>query len=206
MARHELSEHLPGLLVLSYLGFLGFIPLLARDGSRRSAGTRATGSSSSGAWRSSARRDAHRASLVPALSCLYAIAMFFVVVLYTMIAILAIVKALHGQRLIVPGISRYASRGCAGGRAATPSQRAGRGGSLRRAGFLRLCSASWSATPCGPSGSQLTGAASRSTAIDAYRATRRPARKTGDRPLSLRPAARPMAARRSPATARPAAS
>ena len=48
--------------------------------------------------------------LVPALSLLYVIAMFVVLVVYTVIAILAIVKALQGQRLIVPGVSRYADR------------------------------------------------------------------------------------------------
>jgi hypothetical protein len=36
--------------------------------------------------------------------------MFFVLVLYAFIAILAAVKAVSGQRLLVPGISRYAGR------------------------------------------------------------------------------------------------
>jgi hypothetical protein len=36
--------------------------------------------------------------------------MFVVLIVYTIIAILAIVKALDGQRLIVPAISRYADR------------------------------------------------------------------------------------------------
>ena len=48
--------------------------------------------------------------LVPPLSCLYGIVMFVVLVLYTIVAILAVVKALDGERLIVPGISRYADR------------------------------------------------------------------------------------------------
>jgi len=30
--------------------------------------------------------------------------------LYVMIALLAAVKALHGERLIIPGVSRYANR------------------------------------------------------------------------------------------------
>jgi len=37
--------------------------------------------------------------------------MFFVLVLYAFVAILAVVKALDGQRLLVPGVSRYAGRG-----------------------------------------------------------------------------------------------
>lgn len=48
--------------------------------------------------------------LAPSLSCLYAFAMLIVSVAYVMVALLALVKALEGQRLIIPGISRYASR------------------------------------------------------------------------------------------------
>jgi hypothetical protein len=36
--------------------------------------------------------------------------MFFVLALYAFIAILAMVKALDGQRLFIPGISKHASR------------------------------------------------------------------------------------------------
>jgi uncharacterized membrane protein len=36
--------------------------------------------------------------------------MFLVLILYTIIAILAVVKALNGERLIVPVVSRYADR------------------------------------------------------------------------------------------------
>jgi uncharacterized membrane protein len=48
--------------------------------------------------------------LVPALSCVYAVAMAIAGVLYLGIAVLALVKALEGQRLVVPLISRYATR------------------------------------------------------------------------------------------------
>ena len=48
--------------------------------------------------------------LLPSLSCLYAVAMLIVVVLYAAIAVLATVKAIEGQRLMIPGISAYASR------------------------------------------------------------------------------------------------
>jgi len=48
--------------------------------------------------------------LVPALSCVYAVAMGIAGVLYLGIAVLALVKALEGQRLVVPLISRYATR------------------------------------------------------------------------------------------------
>jgi uncharacterized membrane protein len=48
--------------------------------------------------------------LVPSFTCLYAVAMAIVSFLYVAIVILAVVKALEGQRLMIPGISTYASR------------------------------------------------------------------------------------------------
>jgi uncharacterized membrane protein len=47
---------------------------------------------------------------VPALSCLYAAAMAVLAFLYVAIAVLAIVKAFAGERLMIPWISRRASR------------------------------------------------------------------------------------------------
>ena len=49
--------------------------------------------------------------VMPRLSCLYGVTMLVVLVVYTVIVILAIVKALGGERLMVPGISSYADRG-----------------------------------------------------------------------------------------------
>ena len=48
--------------------------------------------------------------LLPSLSCLYAVTMLIVGSLYVAIDILAAVKAFEGQRLMIPGISIYASR------------------------------------------------------------------------------------------------
>jgi uncharacterized Tic20 family protein len=48
---------------------------------------------------------------LPALGLLSVILLYLVLVLYTFVVILAIVKALDGQRLLVPGISRRAGRG-----------------------------------------------------------------------------------------------
>ena len=48
--------------------------------------------------------------LVPSLSCLYAVAMAIVGVLFVAIDVLAAVKAFEGARLLIPGISTYASR------------------------------------------------------------------------------------------------
>ena len=99
------------MLILSYLAFLGVVPLLfarkdpevrwhARNGLLLFGGVAAI-----------ALVATLVGTLLPALGCLYATLMFFVLVLYAFIAILAIVKALDGQRLLVPGISRYAGRG-----------------------------------------------------------------------------------------------
>ncbi len=48
--------------------------------------------------------------LVPSLSCVYGVTMAIAGLLYVMIALLATVKAMSGQRLIIPGVSRYANR------------------------------------------------------------------------------------------------
>ena len=47
---------------------------------------------------------------VPSLTCLYAVAMLIASLLYAFVATLAAVTALGGRRLVIPGISRYASR------------------------------------------------------------------------------------------------
>jgi uncharacterized membrane protein len=107
------SERKPSsraMLVLSYLAFLGVIPLAfarqdpevrwhARNGLRLFVAVAAI-----------ALVATLVGTVLPALGCLYATLMFFVLVLYAFIAILAIVKALDGQRLLVPGISKYAGR------------------------------------------------------------------------------------------------
>jgi uncharacterized membrane protein len=99
------------MLILSYLAFLGFIPLLfaredpevrwhARNGLLLFAEVTviAVVATLAGA-------------LLPALGLLSVVLMYLVLVLYTFIVILAIVKALDGQRLLVPGVSRRAGRG-----------------------------------------------------------------------------------------------
>ena len=48
--------------------------------------------------------------LAPSLSCLYAVAMVIVGVLFVAIDVLAAVKAFERERLLIPGISTYASR------------------------------------------------------------------------------------------------
>jgi uncharacterized membrane protein len=99
------------LLILSYLAFLGFIPLLfaredpevrwhARNGLLLFAEVTVI-----------ALVATLAGALLPALGLLSVVLMYLVLVLYTFIVILAIVKALDGQRLLVPGVSRRAGRG-----------------------------------------------------------------------------------------------
>ncbi len=99
----------PWLLVLTYLGIFGLIPLLfardrevrwhARNGLLLFAAVAATGAGATLVG-----------VLAPSLSCLYAVAMLIVSLVYVFIVVLATVKALEGQRLMIPGISSYASR------------------------------------------------------------------------------------------------
>ena len=98
------------MLVLSYLAFLGIVPLLfARDDPEVRWHAR-NGLFLFGAVAAITLFATVVGTLLPALGCLYATLMFFVLALYAFIAILAVVKALDGQRLLVPGISRYAGR------------------------------------------------------------------------------------------------
>jgi|SRR5215467_7673614 len=99
-----------GLLILCYLTFFGFIPLLAARNNREVRWHAANGLLLFGLVVAIGVAATIIGVLVPPLSCLYGIVMFVVLVVYTIVAILAVVKALDGQRLIVPGISKYADR------------------------------------------------------------------------------------------------
>lgn len=48
---------------------------------------------------------------IPSLGCISGILLFVLAVLYAIVVGLAIVKALQGERLMIPGLSRYADRG-----------------------------------------------------------------------------------------------
>jgi uncharacterized membrane protein len=99
----------PWLLVLAYIPVLGFVVLLAsrdrearwhaRNGLLLFAAVAATGAVAT-----------IIGILAPSLACLYAVAMLIVSMLYVFIVVLAVVKALQGQRLMIPGISTYAGR------------------------------------------------------------------------------------------------
>jgi uncharacterized membrane protein len=107
------SERKPSsraMLVLSYLAFLGVIPLAFARQDPEVRWHARNGLFLFVAVAAIALVATLVGTVLPALGCLYATLMFFVLVLYAFIAILAIVKALDGQRLLVPGISKYAGR------------------------------------------------------------------------------------------------
>ena len=100
----------PWLLVLAYLPILGLIPLALEKHDTEVRWHARNGLLLFLAVAASGLIATLIGIAVPALSCLYAVVMVIVSVLYVSIAILAIVKALEGQRLMIPGISRRASR------------------------------------------------------------------------------------------------
>lgn len=98
------------LIPFCYAAFLGFVPLLvekrdpevrwhARNGLALFAALAAAGAAATLVG-----------IAVPSISCVYAVTMSIVSLLYVLIAVLATVKALGGQRLVIPGISAYATR------------------------------------------------------------------------------------------------
>jgi uncharacterized membrane protein len=104
----ETSARRSALLVLDYVPLCGFLVLAlekqereirwhARNGLLLFAAVAAIGAFATLAG-----------FLFPSLGCLYPLVMLFGLVAYTLITILAIVKAIQGERLIVPGVSRHA--------------------------------------------------------------------------------------------------
>src|SRR5207244_10725216 len=102
---------LPSMLVLDYQPRLGLIPLLASQQDREVRWHARSGLLLFAAVVLGGAASTIIGIVIPRLSCLYGIAMLVVLVVYTVIVILAIVKALGGERLMVPGISSYADRG-----------------------------------------------------------------------------------------------
>ncbi len=98
-------------LVLSYLPLLGVIPLFLRGSSREVRWHARNGLLLFAGVVLIGVLATLVGLVLPSLSCLYGIGMFFVGVVYVVVVILAIVKALSGERLIFPGLSRYADRG-----------------------------------------------------------------------------------------------
>jgi uncharacterized membrane protein len=110
MTAEGASPARPLLLILAYLPLLGLIPLALgkRDGEVRWHAL--NGNLLFAAAVAAALLATLVGIVVPSFSCLYAALMVAVLCLYVGISLLAIVMALTGQRLMIPGISRRASR------------------------------------------------------------------------------------------------
>lgn len=100
----------PWLLVLCYAAFLAFLPLLAAGRDREVRWHARNGLLLFAAVTAVGIASTLIGIAVPAFSCLYAVAMAIASLLYVMVAILATVKALQGERLVIPWVSRHASR------------------------------------------------------------------------------------------------
>ncbi|HEY1249579.1 MAG TPA: hypothetical protein VGH97_00225 [Thermoanaerobaculia bacterium] len=100
----------PLLLVLAYLPLVGLIPLLLAKNDPEVRWHARNGTLLFAAVVAAALLATLVGIVVPSSSCLYAAVMVVVACLYVGIALLAIVMALTGQRLMIPGISRRASR------------------------------------------------------------------------------------------------
>ena len=98
-----------GLLVLAYLALLGVVALaVSRD--REVRWHARNGLALFGVVVAIAMVATLIGVLAPSLSCLYAVAMAIVSFLNVSTVVLAVVKALDGQRLMIPWVSTYASR------------------------------------------------------------------------------------------------
>jgi uncharacterized membrane protein len=97
-------------LVLSYIPLVGWIPFLSARHDREVRWHAANGLLLFAALAAVGIVATLIGIFVPSLSCIYAVAMLIAGILYLGIALLALVKALEGQRLFVPLISRYATR------------------------------------------------------------------------------------------------
>ena len=102
------SPRRTALLILSYVPVTGLVTLLVERTDREIRWHARNGLILFAAVAGIAIAATLLGIIVPALTCAYGILMFFVVVVYGIVALLAIVKALKGERLIVPALSRYA--------------------------------------------------------------------------------------------------
>lgn len=110
MTAEGTSPTRPWLLLLAYLPILGFLPLALE---KRDANVRwhaRNGLLLFAAVVAAALLATLVGIVVPALSCVYAAVMVAVLILYVGVSLLAIVMALSGRRLMIPWISRRASR------------------------------------------------------------------------------------------------
>lgn len=98
------------LLALGYVPILGLLPLLLEKHDREVRWHSRNGQLLFGALAAIGIVSTLLGIAVPSLSCLYGVAMLIASLLYVSVATLAAVTALSGGRLVIPGISRHATR------------------------------------------------------------------------------------------------
>src|SRR5262249_56192174 len=98
------------LVVRGYAGPRGFRPLLLEKDDIEVRWHAKNGLLLFGALAATGVAATALSILIPKLGCLYALAMPAAVLLYGLCAVVAVVKALQGLRLYVPGVSKYAGR------------------------------------------------------------------------------------------------
>jgi uncharacterized membrane protein len=96
------------LLVASYVPLLGFVALAAGRRDREIRWHAKNGLALFAAAVAVGIAATLVSVLFPSLGCVYGVAMLVAGTAYCLLVILAVVKALSGERLIVPGLSRYA--------------------------------------------------------------------------------------------------
>ena len=110
MSSEGVSPARPFLLAISYIGFLGVIALLLGRNDREARWHARNGLMLFVALAAAGIVATLVGIAVPSLACVYAVTMAIAGALYVMIALLAAIKALNGERLLIPGVSRYADR------------------------------------------------------------------------------------------------
>ena len=98
------------ILILAYLPILGLLVLLLRSSNREARWHAKNGLLLFAAVAVLGALATLVGIFVPRLACLYGAVMLLAAALYAIVLLLSIVKALQGERVIVPGISRYADR------------------------------------------------------------------------------------------------
>lgn len=98
------------MLVLAYLGALSLVPLLVEKNDKEIQWHARNGLVLFGTWVVLFMIDVFVVSVIPFLGCLYSLFMPMVGLLYLVLIVLAIVKALSGQRLVIPYLSGLADK------------------------------------------------------------------------------------------------
>jgi uncharacterized membrane protein len=98
------------MLVLAYLGVLALVPYLLEKNDREVQWHAKNGLLLFGAWVAVFMVDIFLFSMIRIFGCLLSIFLPMIGLLYLVLVVLGIMKALSGERLLVPGISSLADK------------------------------------------------------------------------------------------------